>query len=437
MNIPKAAYLLLVPAHRRDILLDESHFGYSWYGSTRTISEPIPKPKHGRRIPFPVFASFEDGLITHIARGRLGASAGTGLVRLNMNELQPIARPIKFDELMAGIDSRIRRHLKRYLAKGGIPPPKTLEEFVRRMFELDPAISDRLAGFLSKEPAAWSRLSSEAQFNLALQKESLALALKLADIQPDELAKWDLSEEPQQSFLEGLPGTYAREDTMLLRDFSMLPGFDAIDETTHYGTKVFESTRDPPTRVTIIMANRQPLEQQTGADLIYFNETYRSFTMVQYKAMERGHNGPEFRWRPGDQFTKEIERMEQFLALLGTIPSGTSPQGFRFSQNPFFLKFCSRVIFNPDQHDLVSGIYLPLELWKRLHHSGRLKGEKGGNVLTFANVGRRINNTEFINLVRGSWVGTSIEQSMVLANVIRQVLASGRTVTFAFRHAVS
>jgi len=36
----------------------------------------------------------------------------------------------------------------------------------------------------------------------------------------------------------------------------------------------------------IILANRMRLEEQTGADLIYFNATFRSFVMVQYKAME-------------------------------------------------------------------------------------------------------------------------------------------------------
>ena len=66
--------------------------------------------------------------------------------------------------------------------------------------------------------------------------------------------------------------------------------------------------------------------------------------------------------------------------------------------------------------------------------TGRLKGSKGGNVLTFQNVGRRINNSEFVNLVSGSWVGTSIEQSAILGRLVRDVLSSGKTVTFAIKH---
>ncbi|MGA7804588.1 hypothetical protein [Bradyrhizobium sp.] len=101
--------------------------------------------------------------------------------------------------------------------------------------------------------------------------------------------------------------------------------------------------------------------------------------------------------------------------------------------HPFFLKFCPRVIFNPNDEGLFKGIYLPLDLWKSLHASGRLKGPKGGNVIGFDNVGRRLSNTEFISLVTNSWVGTTIPQSAELEKVIRSVLETGRTVIFAVK----
>jgi hypothetical protein len=78
-------------------------------------------------------------------------------------------------------------------------------------------------------------------------------------------------------------------------------------------------------------------------------------------------------------------------------------------------------------------MYLPHGLWKVLAGSGRLKGPRDGNVLTFGNVGRKLSGTEFITLVAGSWVGTTISQSASLEAMIRSVLASGRTVTFAVK----
>lgn len=129
--------------------------------------------------------------------------------------------------------------------------------------------------------------------------------------------------------------------------------------------------------------------------------------------------------------------MDALLAQLQNIPSGLNPDGYRFSDNPFFLKFCPRVVFNPDDKGLFNGIYLPLDLWKRVQAAGRLKGPNGGNLVTFENVGRRINNSDFVGLVANSWVGTSIEQSAVLGPLIREVLASGKTVTLAVKRVVA
>ena len=92
------------------------------------------------------------------------------------------------------------------------------------------------------------------------------------------------------------------------------------------------------------------------------------------------------------------------------------------------------MVFNPDDKGLFKGIYLPLDLWKRADAAGRFTGKRGGKVLTYENVGRRINNSEFVTLVAGSWVGTSIEQSAVLGELIRKVLETGKTVTIAIRH---
>ena len=434
MSIKAAGYVLNVPPDRRELLLEEAEHGGSYYRFAPSVAEPVPTFQHSRRAPLVVFASFEDEKVTHIADGKRGTSAGTGLARLNMLDLKPLARPIEFEELRSDVPRRLQRHLKRVLTGGGILPPKTLEAFVDRIMELDTSVGGRLARYSGRRREAWRRFESRAKENLAFQKETLGISLEIGGISRDELLEWQLVDGSSQSFLDGLPGAQVREDAMLLADFSTMPGFGDIGEVTHYASKVFQSAENPSVRLTVIMANRLPLEQQTGADLIYFNEAYQSFVMVQYKAMEKGSDQAEFRWQAGDKFVQEIERMDALLEELNKIQSGCDPDGYRFSENPFFLKFCPRVVFNPDDKGLFKGIYLPLDLWKRSNAAGRLKGSKGGSLLTFQNVGRRINNSEFVGLVSGSWVGTSIEQSAILRQLIRDVLASGKTVTFAIKH---
>lgn len=430
--VAASAYILHVPGDRRDILLDRAEENRYFPGAT--AAEPVERFTHGRKAALIVFVSFRDGAITHIANGRKGASAGTGLVRLNMTDFQRLDRPLPFEELVGLVPPRFRAPLRRVLHSGGLLPPKTLGAVMDALAERDPTLAPRLARFSERRAQAIRDLKPEERANLAVQKESLGLALDIAGIPRAEVLSWSPAPGKPGSFLEGLPGARVREDVMIMKDFTSLPGFEAVRDATHVAAMTFENPNDRSQKLTVIMANRLPLEEQTGADLIYYNETYRAFVLVQYKAMERAEQRAEFRWQDGDQFTKEIERMDALLAELAKCAADDAPEGFRLCSNPFFLKFCSRVIFNPDDKGLFSGIYLPLELWKSLHASGRLKGPQGGNVLSFENVGRKLSNSEFVELVAGSWVGTTIPQSAELARVVRAVLETGRTVTFAVKH---
>src|SRR5690606_12624070 len=122
----------------------------SFYSPKPFVSEPVPRFDHSRRAPLAVFASFEDGFITHIADGRKGQSAGTGLVRLNLEDLQPLKRRVSFDEILSGTDTRVARHIKHRLEGGGLLPPKSLGAFVDRITELDSTVGPRLARFSAR-----------------------------------------------------------------------------------------------------------------------------------------------------------------------------------------------------------------------------------------------------------------------------------------------
>lgn len=381
-----------------------------------------------------VLASFEDGLLTHVGDGRKGASAGTGLVRLNMMSLEDLERPISFDTVTDAVSPKFRARLRQIVEVGGLLPPKTMSAVVEALSGLDPDLGRRLERLSASRARLIATLSPTERENLALQKETLSTALQIAGVDTRQVLDWNPATVARTSFLDGLQGAVAREDVMLHADLTSLPGFNAIREVPHIAARVFAAADDPNVRVTVIMANRLPLEQQTGADLIYFNETYRAFVLVQYKALEKNNGGDlEFRWTDSDQFTAEMQRMDALLDELAKIEPDADPDGFRFSHNPFFLKFCSRIVFNPDDKGMFPGLYLPQGLWKALAASERLKGPRGGNLLTYDNVGRKLNLTEFTNLVAGAWVGTTITQSASLDAVIRSVLESGRTVTFAVK----
>jgi hypothetical protein len=428
--ITAAAYILKIPENRREILLNPPNMPLS--RRVATVAEPVPSFEHSRRAPLIVFGCFDDDAITHIADGRRGASAGTGLVRLNMWSLQSLPRPIQFRELLDRAPARVRQHLGRTLAAGGKLPPKSRGAVVDAIIDLQPDLSDRLTRFSDRREALLRLLTASARTNLAFQKETLAAALEIAQMGTESLLTWAPDSIQPRSFLDGIPGAYVREDAAIIADFSNIPGFEAI-KNQPFAAKVFQNPQNPSIRLTVIMANRLPLEQQTGADLIYYNETYRSFVMVQYKAMDQGAEGPEFRWRPDDQLAEEIARIDELLIRLKELASDANPVSFRLHSNPFFLKLCPRIILNPDDKGLFKGMYLPLDLWKCLASHPTTEGPRGGRLLTYENVGRKLTNAEFVMLVANAWIGTTVPQSVILEAVIRSVIETGKTVTLAVK----
>lgn len=423
-------YVLHAIPERGRLLVKAAAEPNSW-GQQRA-AEPVEKFSHSRNSPLVVFCSFERGLITHLAEGRKGSSAGTGLVRLNISSLHRLRRPIDFDELLSKVSTRARSYVERALDDGGMLTPTAFSEVVSVLSE-DRSLRERLRRYSETRHQRLARLTSEERTILALQKEALGTALQIADISTNQLLDWQPPEDRPRSFLEGLPEVTIREDSMLLVDHSNVPGFRAFEGVSHVAARTFVSETDPSVRLTVIMANRERLEKHTGADLIYFNETFRSFVMVQYKAMAKGVKEPEFRWKAGDQFSEELSRMDAMAVELEKISDDDAADGFRLHQDPFYLKFCPRITFNPDDRGLFNGMYLPRALWHRMVKAGGLKGARNGNVLTYSNAGRRFQNREFISLVANSWIGTTIPQSKSIERMIKEVLSGGRAVTYAVK----
>ena len=87
----------------------------------------------------------------------------------------------------------------------------------------------------------------------------------------------------------------------------------------------------------------------------------------------------------------------------------------------------------PDQAALQG--YLPLDYWRRLILDDATEGPRGGRLVTFENVGRKLSESEFIPLVAGAWVGSGMNQSSLLEQIVREVVESGKAVALAVRSA--
>lgn len=423
--IKAAGYVLHVPADRRETLLDAAN-------EYKTVGEPVIAFDHSRRAPLIVFAAFTGRSITHIAQGEKGrpGSGGTGMIRLNLSDLAQIG-PIRFASVLKRVPARFRRHVQRAFDGGGLLSEKSFPAVVDALLAIHPGLESRLARFSQRTAAV--RITPRQRANLAVQKDTIAVALKIAGMDPEEVLEWTPGKDIQpESFLAGLPGAVLREDAMLIADFSQLPGFRAVRDYP-FAAKEFVDSRDSRSKLFVFMANRLPLEEQTGADLIYYSETHRSFVLVQYKAMDRTGGQEAFRWRSGDQLAKEVAQMDELHRLLLACPDDPTPVSFRLHHNPFFLKVCKRQIFDLNDKGLLPGMYFPLELWKSMAADPSTRGPRGGRFINYGNAPRRLTNSEFVDLVTGGWIGTTAPQSKVLKRVIDYVIASGRTATFAVK----
>lgn len=402
----------------------------------RSFAEPVADFQHSRNVPLVCFV-VSARKVTHFGLGRRGTRAGTGLSRLNLDRVETLSEPLSVQRIINRLPKRNAASVRKRFESGGLLTDKGFAAVIEAIRQLAPQASSLLERFSQARTERIQRLSHKAKDNLAQQKEAVLTALSIAGLSRNSVQEWSPPDGTPVSFLDGLPSARLREDQMVINDLMKIPGFSLVqDRVSVTGAAVFES-EETSERLTVILANRLPLEEQTGTDLIYFNETFQSFVMVQYKAMERedGPNGVSqavFRL-PSPQLTEEISRMDALLATIQACPENTSHDGYRLTENPFFLKLCTRLVFNPDDIGLIPGMYLPLDYWKLLVQSPGIPGPRGGLRINYENVGRHFDNSSFTTIVSKAWVGTTPSQSDVLKEAILQTLETGKAVAIAVK----
>lgn len=415
-------YILILPTDRHALFTERTAEGMPF-------AEPVPEFSHSRNAPLLCFILTEDLQITHLARAKRGVRAGTDLRRLNIKDAIELETEVAASLVADNVPNRFKHWSSERLHSGGLLSPKAFSAIVDFIIRIVPSSAGILRRFSQERDERIAKLSSRTRNALAAQQMAVTTAMSLSGLSRDILLEWDPGQGSRpSSFLDGLPTLRLREDAMVAHDLFTLPGYDLI-KSLQCPAAVFESDT---CRLTVILANKLPLEEQTGTDLIYFNEKFRSFVMVQYKAMERENTEVLFRL-PNAQLSTEIERMLALQSKLTACGAGPSKDEFRLSDNPFYLKLCSRFVFNPDDASLIPGMYLPLDYLERLSNDPSIEGPKGGKAISFRNVGRYLENNEFVLLVAKSWIGTTVNQSNFLADVIRTTLETGKAVAIGIK----
>jgi len=213
------------------------------------------------------------------------------------------------------------------------------------------------------------------------------------------------------------------EDSVVEHDARAFPDYELTGSDVT-GRAVFEKGRD---QLEVFTANRRPLEEVFGVDLVYLNVTRQNIVMVQYKMLERQERkgrDPDWIYRPDFQLDAEIKRMRKF-----SRQHAPGPCEYRLNPKVFYLKFVKRngALGN-------AGIVLPIDHFERLRADPTSKGPRGGIRVSFESLaGRYLRQGPFLDLIRAGYIGATVETTAYLRELIEAVVKGDRAVVGAIQ----
>lgn len=371
--------------------------------------------------------------IVAIGRLRRGGMITSLQKRVAFERVSNVA-PISLGTILEGLRPRLRPHAIRVFQGHGIIADSTWEGIRDVIKTVAPSVFQYLEEI---GMGAKSVPNRESWGTVALEKDAVALALSLASMSPGLIPQWRQSED-YAPFLQGLDGVEVIEDRILENDFRhLLEGWWPNDRG------LLMSFSNGKRRLDVLNVNRESIERTLGVDLIYYNATFQSYVMVQYKRMVRegtaasGRSRLVYRPTSDGSLLQEIERMGAYneVAVSSQIDSEElsvkDPRRYRLHTGLCYLKFCEPDLdFRNPQ--LSKGMYLPLDHYCVLSESPLfLRGERGGGVVTYDTVDRYMDSTQFIHLVAEGWIGSSGIATRSLTETIQSLLARHHSVFLA------
>jgi hypothetical protein len=317
---------------------------------------------------------------------------------------------------------------------------RRLVESQERVQPVAVKLSMRILQVIDRDPTgsvvlkrAFALVSRPKRFEnaTALQHDALALALRAFGA-TDQAVRLSLGHVPT-----ALNVVRLQEDAVIEHDAKWIPGWH-LDQSDLTGHAVFSKGDQ---QLEIFTANKLPLEELLGVDLIYFNQNRGSIVMVQYKMMERAdriirtglgttgndddEDDDDVEWlvRIDNKFIDEMNRMKSF-------DNDCDPDGaYRLNSSAFFFKLVKRSA----SVDSV-GVILSLGHVDRLIGSGQCKGPRRGLRINYRMLdGHYLRGGTFVELIRSGYVGTRGVTTDHLQVLIDATLRGGRGAVAAIK----
>jgi hypothetical protein len=270
--------------------------------------------------------------------------------------------------------------------------------------------------------AAMASLSAPKYFRGmdAMQQDAVYTALRAFGLSPGDQAQ---SVDLARGHDTALARVNIREDSVVEHDARTFPDFE-LSHSDITGRAVFERGRE---RLEVFTANRRPLEEVFGVDLIYLNAMRQNIVMVQYKMLEpleRRNKDRDWIYRPNGDLDAEIERMQKFNAEYPL-----RAYEYRLNQQVFYLKFVKRngALSN-------AGIVMPIDHFEQVRADPSCQGPRGAVRVSFESLeGRYLRQAPFLDLIRAGYIGATAETTTYLKDLVDAVIEGDRAVVSAIQ----
>jgi hypothetical protein len=393
--------------------------------------------------------SFTGNTIDFIALATKGNRVVTGKSRVEFSDLVDLSSvPLAEVENLLSTNTKLH-FMKSSTGRGGRLPEKTWLETIQIIKEIRPNLTDEVERLVSLTLVSKYRLRGEVAEVLTQEREALGAALDIFsgnnELRKDVLKSWapkldsvdnyddvameanlNVPKDSSMSFLSGIPERYIQEESAIQHDLFNWENEKA--KLHNMGVSFFEQG----SRVLeVVYANKNSLEHTLGVDLIYYNKSYHSFVLVQYKIMKEKNDTEGFYYRPDEQLDKEVSRVDDFQDKVKINAVISSHAGIRLNHDGFLYKLVPNKGLQAATEKLIAGMYITNSYMKFLLGENGPKGERGGRIITFKNSPRYLTNTEFSGMVNRGWIGTSSDQSDSLSQLISEFLKTGRALIVA------
>ncbi|MUL40946.1 hypothetical protein FZ103_07055 [Streptomonospora sp. PA3] len=256
------------------------------------------------------------------------------------------------------------------------------------------------------------------------ERDALHVALRISGFPAEAVDAWQRPAEGEPYLAGLIPDP--TEQSLIEHDVrASVPDGWARDSANR--TDITVAT-DGQRRLEVTNINATPVEARLGADLLYYHENTRSFTLVQYKKLNRDKFV-----RVDDRLLSQVDRLAD---VAGRSRQAATPEEWRLGTDSCFVKLAHWPDGGAAEQRLAPGMYLPVSYLPLLLEDPRLLGEGGGRRLGYDTVPRYLTNSQFIDLVKDGLVGTVGTTAENLRDLVQRRAQQGFGVVVAAERGV-